>query len=134
LQILGQVWLVTKAVDLASYPRFKGAMINIATKHKVPRFYRFAVCPSDQHLAMFERTVFDLQALREWARARGWPMALGHCAGYARGYSRCQFYDLCHDFPQITVAERVADKAAGAEPPQGYAYKEEQDALLHERA
>jgi hypothetical protein len=115
LQILGQVWLVKKCVDLRRYPQFKGVIINIATKHKLPQLVRVPVSPSDQHLKAFYDSQRQWSALRGIMAKMGWPRSLGHCAGYARGYSRCTYFDLCHGQPQTTVAQWMK-----GEPPYGF--------------
>ena len=111
LQILGQVWLLKKCVDLKRYPRFAGVRINIATKHKTPQLVRVDVAPSDAHLKAFYDAQVQWGQLRKAMQAMGWPRSLGHCAGYARGYSRCQYFDLCHGQPATTVAQWAKGEA-----------------------
>jgi hypothetical protein len=115
LQILGQVWLVKKCVDLTQYPRFQGVKINIATKHAQPQLVRTDVAPSDGHLKAFYDSQVSWSRLRSVMEKLGWPQSLGHCAGYARGYSRCTYFDLCHGQPRMSVAQW-----AGEEPPYGF--------------
>lgn len=105
LQILGQVWLVKKCVDLTKYPRFAGVRTNIATKHKLPQLTRVDVSPSNDHLQAFYDAQVQWSALRPIMAKMGYPRSLGHCAGYARGYSRCAYFDLCHGQPRTTVAQ-----------------------------
>ena len=53
-QILGQVWLLQKCVDLAHYPPLKGVIVNITTKHKGgARTERLECMPSRYHLRAF---------------------------------------------------------------------------------
>lgn len=120
LQILGQVWLVHACVDLEAYPDFRGVVINIATKHKEPQFTRVDVCPSPAHLAAFEQSVGNFQAIRTTMEALDWPQYLGHCSGYARGYDRCQFYDVCMGHPRVTVDEWAAGQKEGLDVPFGF--------------
>jgi len=106
LQILGQVWLLEHCVDLSKYPPFRGVRINIVTTGAVvPKCARTEVLPSVEHLAAFERSVLGLNRLRGALEKLAWPQYLGHCAGYARGYGRCQYFDLCHDYPDRVVAD-----------------------------
>lgn len=105
IQILGQKWLVQRCVDLTAYPHFKGVLINIVSKAKTPKLVRTQVSPSPAHLREFENTLASLPVQRKVYERLGWPKFLGHCSGYARGYSRCQFYSLCHDYPEVTPAQ-----------------------------
>lgn len=106
LQILGQVWLMEHCVDLSKYPTFRGVRINIVTTGAAqPKCARVEVMPSAQHLLAFERSVQALNHTQKHLELLSWPQYLGHCAGYARGYGRCQFFDLCHDYPEFTVAD-----------------------------
>jgi len=115
MQILGQVWLVHHCVDLSSYPPYRGVLVNIATKHKVPRFERLEVSPSNGHLHEFERSTKQWGLLREIAKGMGFPRALGSCAGALRGYSKCAYYELCHSRPEWTVPDFARE-----EPPDGF--------------
>lgn len=116
MQILGQYWLMQRCVDLAALPApLKGVIINLATKEKTPRYERVEVCPSPYHLRAFEdsaRRWSVMNTLFEWA---GHPKALGSCAGALRGYSRCAYYDLCHAYPERTIADFVREA-----PPVGF--------------
>lgn len=104
MQILGQVFLVRRCLDLSKYPRFAGVRVNITTTgQKLPQVARVEVSPSDAHIAAFARSQQGLVRLRNTAKALHWPQYLGHCSGYARGYSRCTFFDLCHDWPSHSV-------------------------------
>ena len=116
IQILGQKWLVSKCIDLKRLPPFKGILINLATKHKTPQFVRHNVDPSRLHLDAFTTSIKAWTKLRPIYGRIGWPQALGHCSGAARGYSRCQFYELCHGFPQLTVNDWLNAK----DPPVGF--------------
>ena len=118
LQVLGQIWLVNEVLDLSKYGPFKGTLINIATKQSPPRLHRHEVLPSPGHLRAFEESMRRWVRMRQYAEHESWPQALGHCAGYARGYSRCQFYDLCHGHPEMTVADWK-----DAQPPLGFVQK-----------
>lgn len=119
LQICGQMWCLQKCVDLTQYPRFGGVCLNIATKHKDSRYIRHPVLPSQAHIDAFEQSVRMHVELREEKRKRGWPKSLGHCSGYARGYSYCQFYEVCREHPSATVH----DLARWADPPHGYVFR-----------
>lgn len=120
MQILGQQWLVERCVDLDDYPPFKGVVVNIASKHKTPKFERVHVIGSPYHLQAFE------ESTRRWAFANlflaelDYPKSLGSCAGALRGYSRCAYYDLCHAYPERSIEDFVS-----MPPPDGF-YREEQ--------
>ena len=115
LQILGQAWLFLECVDLTKYPRFMGIRINIATKHKTgSQTVRLDVYPSQRHLLEFERSVVQYKRLLPVVEELGWPKAF-HCSGYSRGYSQCQFYDICHGHPLISV-----DEWSKSVPPEGF--------------
>lgn len=104
LQILGQVWLAARCVDWTNLPPFGGSKINIVSKNKTPLFIRHDVLPSVRHLLAFEHMITDWEYVREFYKRIGWPKALGQCAGAPRGYSKCQFYELCREHPLETVA------------------------------
>lgn len=120
MQILGQVWLVHHCVDLTAYAPYRGVIVNIATKHKTPRFERVEVCPSPEHLEAFEVSTKQWGLMREVYAGMGYPRALGTCAGALRGYSRCDYYDLCHSRPTWSVEDFARE-----EPPHGF-YRDEQ--------
>lgn len=118
LQILGQVWLAANCIDWQKMglPMFGGCKINIASKQKTPVLIRHDVLPSVQALEAFERMVGQSEALEGVYEQLGWPKSLGHCAGYARGYSKCQFYELCRGYP----LETVKSLARWRDPPNGF--------------
>lgn len=113
LQVLGEWWLIDTLLDKDEYPPLRGVIVNIQTKPKLVtsetllKAHRHEVCPSPGHVRSFERTIGTRKVMVEAAKAVGWPMYFGNCAGAARGYSKCPFYDLCHDFPDQT-AESLA--------------------------
>lgn len=111
LQILGQVWLFKHCVNLKRYPHFQGVKINIATKHKTPQLTRVDVSPSDDHLAAFYSSQVQWRKLKGYMQKLGWPQSLGHCSGYARGYSKCTYFELCHGQPQRSVADWQRESA-----------------------
>lgn len=102
LQVLGQKWLWDHCVATKKYGDLKGVIVNIVSKQKEPRCVRVPVSPSADHLSEFENMMRTMPERKAWAERNGYPKSLGHCAGYARGYSRCDYYDLCHDFPSLT--------------------------------
>lgn len=120
LQICGQMWTLQKTVDLSKYPKLGGVRINIGTKHKESQFVRHEVLPSPAHLAAFEDAMMRWVRTRAFQQKEGWPKALGHCSGYARGYAQCQFYELCRGFPSA----KVSDIAAWADAPKGFFFKD----------
>jgi hypothetical protein len=114
LQTLGQQWLFNNCVDGARLAPLAGCLVNITTKHKTPQMFRKPVCPSADHLAMFEEAVRGWYALRQDQERHGWPRSLGHCSGYARGYAKCQYFDVCRNWPSLTLEEIAAN------PPDGF--------------
>lgn len=103
LQILGQMWLAARCVNWKGFPAFGGNKLNIVSKTKTPIFIRHDVLPSERHLLAFERMLGQWEQLRDVYAGMGWPKALGQCAGAPRGYSQCQFYELCREHPLETV-------------------------------
>lgn len=120
-QVLGQVWLATRCIDwkAAGLPMFGGNKINIASKQKTPVLIRHDVLPSVQALQAFERMVAQSEVLRGVYEQLGWPKSLGHCAGAARGYSKCQFYEFCRAYP----LETVESLRRWRDPPSGFVVK-----------
>jgi len=111
-QILGQVWLLRACVDAGSYPTLRGVLVNIATKHKRgPRLERVECMPSRQHLVGFEGSLRAWHAVAPLLERLGWPQALGNCAGPARYWSKCDYYDICYGQPDVPV------EALRQEPP-----------------
>lgn len=121
LQILGQVWLATRCIDWAQMqlPMFGGCKINIASKQKTPVLIRHDTNPGTQALQAFERMLCQSETLRGVYKQLGWPKSLGHCAGAARGYSKCQFYELCRGYPLETVKSLKQWRDA----PSGFVFK-----------
>ena len=104
LQVLGQVWLVLGCLDLKSLPPFGGVLLNIMSKQKTPKFVRHPVLPHRDHLLALEYMLGAWVDTRDHYKRNGWPKAIGHCAGAFRGYSKCQFYDLCRHQPLASIA------------------------------
>jgi len=121
LQTLGQQWLFNNCIDTDALPLLAGCLVNIVTKHKVPRLMRKPVCPSAAHLEMFENSIRAWVLLRKEQERLGWPRSLGHCAGAARGYSKCQFFDVCRNWPTLTLEDIVAN------PPDGFYVRGSED-------
>jgi hypothetical protein len=128
-QILGQAWLMENCVDLERYAPFGGVEVNITTKHKLPRHERVAVTPSRYHLSEFEESIRHWNSLEREFEKRNWPKALGNCAGPARYWSRCDFYNVCYGMPNATVKELAALDA----PPYGFRRATEEDISREER-
>lgn len=122
IQTLGQQWLLERCVDLSQFEPLAGILVNITTKHKTPQFFRKEVCPSNAHLGMFEEAVGGLITLRAGMKRLNWPRFLGHCSGIARGYSKCQYFDPCRNWPSWT-AQQIA-----ANPPEGFVVRPQEAA------
>lgn len=115
-QILGQVWLMDRCVDLEAYPMFRGVKVNIITKaHTVPRCERVEVMPSRRHLVEFEGSIRSMNALEVAFAEQQWPKMLGNCAGATQFFSRCDYYDICYARPEATVVQLQHEDA-----PMGY--------------
>ncbi len=119
-QILGQVWLMHNCVDLSAYPPLRGVLVNLVTKHMTPKFERVEVLPSRYHLAAFEESMRAWNSLLPIYERLGWPKALGNCAGPARYWRRCEFFEVCHGQPELTVVDAVKQ-----EPPFGFVRAED---------
>ena len=105
LSKFSEIWLFHRCVNAEAYPPFGGSIVNITSKQATPVNTRVTVCPSKMHLAEFERTVGGLVPLRRFSEQLGWRKSLGHCSGFARGYAKCDYYDLCHGYPQTSIDE-----------------------------
>jgi hypothetical protein len=131
LQILGEWWLISNVLDLGEYPPLRGVVVNITTKPNMSKAtgqpggtvkcHRHDVCPSAGHVRAFERTIGTRRQLLEAAERAGWPQYFGNCAGASRGYSKCEFYELCRNYPDYD-ATRLRKTAVGDFP--GYALVE----------
>ncbi len=120
LQILGQNWLVKNVLDLKALPPLQGTFVDIVTKQENTKSDRVVANPSARHLYAFQESIESWSRLRNYMEGEGWPRSLGKCAGAARGYSKCQFYDLCHDHPDMGVE----DWQKSPDAPFGYTRKE----------
>lgn len=115
MQMLGYVWLFKKVIDVHRLPPFAGIIVNLLTKHVTPRYERVEVCPSRYHLAEFEDSMRRRIQLRGKLEELGWPKILGNCSGSARYFSRCDYFDICHGAPDVSLARLLRE-----EPPMGY--------------
>jgi hypothetical protein len=121
MQILGQVWLLKTCVDTSKLPNFGGVKVCITSKQATPQCVVVDVLPSRHHLEAFERSIRQWTQMRVLLEQAGWPKSLGHCSGYARGYAKCTYYDLCHAQPLATIEDW-----AEAEPPMGFVRREQE--------
>ena len=117
-QTLGQCWLIDHCVDLSDLGPFQGVCVNIISKAKTPKVARVEVCPSRRHLAVFEQSLAAQRAVAEYARTLGDPLWLGNCSGPAQYFGTCDYFDLCHGQPGLSVAEILA-----GDPPFGFKLK-----------
>lgn len=122
LQVLGETFTLQNCVDLSQYPTFRGVVVNLATKGKEPKLYQHAVALSSGHLGNFVKTIQARPRMLQVAEELGWPRYYGHCSGFSRGYSKCQFYDLCHNWPELEVTPQ-------SDPPPGYVRRTDQTYL-----
>lgn len=116
LQTLGQYWLMQQFIERENppIPPLRGVIVNLASKKKVPEFRRVEVCPSPDHVRMFEVAVGDQSETLHLWESLGWPKHLGNCTGGGRYFSTCQFFTVCQSFPMASV-EEIADN-----PPFGF--------------
>lgn len=104
LQTLGQVWLARSCLDLKALPPFRGVVVNITTKHVKPQHQRVLVCPSDAHLRAWQQSMGDWTSIAQRMEELGYPQAFGTCTGPDRGYRRCNYFELCHGWPEASWA------------------------------
>lgn len=131
LQILGQVWLVRRCVDIEAlgFGPLRGVVIDIITKQQTPRVERVFVQPSEQHLQAFELAMGDWVAVLDFHASRNFPRAFGKCIGPDRGYRRCSYFDLCHLEPLKTIKQWSAEvQTLGA--PEGFVSIKGEDSRL----
>jgi len=104
LQIMGQAYLWGKVLR-QEFPkeRFDGILINLTSKHATPRFLRIPVFPSQDHLDVFEFAVTSYGHLEVAYAALGYPPDFTKCSGAPRGYTTCQFYEVCFSHPKLDV-------------------------------
>jgi hypothetical protein len=121
-QIVGQVFLLQRCVDLTQYPPLKGVLINITSKHVKTQFQRPEVCPSRYHVAAFEESLRAWNDIRGAFEDNGWPKALGNCSGPAHYFKKCAYFDICHGKPELSVAQLMR-----TEPPIGFVREEEEE-------
>jgi hypothetical protein len=119
-QIVGQVWLLHACVDLTQYPTLKGVTINLTSKTKTPKHQRVDVCPSNKHIVAFEESLRAWNAVVPTFERHGWPKALGNCSGPMHYFKKCEFFDVCHGWPDVSVAQFLRRP-----PPLGFVTKEE---------
>lgn len=120
-QIVGQVWLLRNCVDLSKYPTLRGVTINLTSKTKVPKHQRVDVNPSKRHVAAFEESIRAWNGVLPAFEKYGWPKALGNCSGPMHYFKKCEFFDVCHGWPDVSVAQFMRY----AEPPLGYVRRED---------
>lgn len=114
IQIPGYCWLFQKAVALDALPPFGGFIVNILTKAKRPEYERVEVCPSRYHLAEFELSMKAWGVMKAAFPALAYPKTFGNCIGAPRYFSRCDYYDLCHGRPELSIADlQKGDPPAG---------------------
>ncbi len=114
-QVLGEVFTFLNAVEI-DLP-FLGVNVCIVSKALQPKATRVEVMPSTQHMHEFKKTLLAFNTLVDVYKSLGWPKALGKCAGASRGYSKCTFYNVCHNFPEVEVGE-WEDR----NPPEGFEF------------
>lgn len=123
-QVVGQVWLFNKFVDVdALGDHFAGAIVNITTKHKTPQFDRIRVTPSPELLHEFERLQRFEGDVLKLAEKHNYPKRLGNCAGVAQYFRECPYYQICHTRPGDTVWD-----VAEYEAPEGFRFKDDDNA------
>lgn len=106
LQVLGQVWVVVKGVDLAAYPPYVGSIVNITSKTKTPGLARVPVQPMGDKLLRFEQAMqtYDKRVLPLYEET-GYPQNFAACS---RKYGRCEFFDVCRQRPELVTADLLA--------------------------
>ncbi len=118
LQVLGEWWLIDTVLDPSAYPPLRGVIVNICTKPKKAdskaeiKAHRHEVCPSNGHVRSFRRTIGTRKIMLEAAERAGWPQYFGNCSGATRGYSKCECYDLCQQYPDYDAKRLLAADVA----------------------
>lgn len=118
LQTLGQIWLMRECVDLTKYPEFKGVIVNITSKQKVPKHERVRVRATEAHLREFEKSLVARKLLNEYAAELGYPKMFGNCSGPAQYFGSCAYFDICHGRPDFDIAG--VDKLLPHDLPYGF--------------
>lgn len=119
-QVLGQCFLGRYFFDwkAVGYPPYVGALVNVTTKAKTPRCERLPVQPSDATLQAFAESKRFWASQRDtYERIEAYPRNYVNCT---RRFGRCEFHELCREFPDVTIAQLTAKDI---EPPVGYALK-----------
>lgn len=114
-QVLGEVFTFLNAVEV-DLP-FLGVNVCIVSKALSPKATRVEVMPSKHHINEFKKTLLSFHKLLPIYEQLQWPKALGKCAGASRGYSKCTFYSICHNFPEVEV-----DDWNNREAPEGFEF------------
>ena len=112
LQVVGQVWLVVKCLDLSAFPPFEGTIVDIVTKPKTAggrvNLKRHPVCPSPYHVRSHEDQVRMMHGeMLPMHERTGYLPTFGNCAGPAQWFRRCAYYDICQVHPTKTIDELV---------------------------
>ena len=123
-QTLGQCWLHEEFLDEfpAGWPPLRGCLVNITSKHKVPRFERIEVMPSRAHLDAFERSMRAHTQMEALFERLGHPKFLGNCTGPSRYWSKCDYFEICHGDPSATIEDIME-----MDPPIGFVKEEQED-------
>lgn len=108
-QVLGQVWLVERGVDLRRYPPFLGTIVNVVSRTKNPSAERILVQPWASSLASWERSLRYQVSLMPQHEAAGWPKNYSSCV---RRFGKCEFFELCRSFPDLEPDALAARDAA----------------------
>jgi len=116
LQTLGQAWLFLKCVDVTKYPRFASVRVDITSKTKVPQHIAVEMVPTPAGLRAFEKAVLSYQRIIEAAARENYPPNFTCCAGAARSFRQCQYYNLCFSNPDLQIADLLAQE----QPPFGF--------------
>lgn len=115
-QLLGQTYLGNYFIDWTAlgYPPYVGAIVNVTSKTKSPKCERLPIAPSDDQLTAWAEHKQYWQWQRSQYEALGWPRNYVNCT---RRYGRCQFYDVCRQYPKDDVVTLRRKDGLGDLPP-----------------
>lgn len=115
VQVMGQIWLWGREIDLASYPPFLGAQVNLISKTKEPKMERVPVSPTPAALRTWEESMTKHWLMSKFYETLGFPQNLASCM---RRYGPCEFFDVCRyhtDFSLEDLKKLALDTDIGAE-------------------
>lgn len=112
LQVMGQIWLWSKEVDLSSYPPFLGAQVNLISKAKDVKLLRVPVSPTPAALQNWEDSQRKFYALSHLYESMGYPQNFAACT---RRYGHCEYFDVCRYHTDFSLSQLATLKNLDSE-------------------